>query len=173
LLYNSQINKIFLFLYCLFALFYFSSCGFNPLYASNQFSDIRTSSSKIYIEPIKGKIGQHITNSLKERIGGSSDSKSSAYILKVVIFSEKLPVAFKLDRTITRFNFVLDANYTLYERKTSKTLTKGSIRSIAAYSIVLSEFANITAAKDAERRAATDMGQEIGNRISLFFKLSN
>lgn len=160
-------------MYCLFTLFYFSSCGFNPLYSSKEFSNIRTSSSKIYIEPIKGKVGQHITNSLKERIGGSSNSKSSAYILKVEIFSEKLPVAFKLDRTITRFNFVLDANYSLYERKIPEALTRGSIRSIAAYSIVFSEFANITAAKDAERRAAIDMGQEIGNRISLFFKPSN
>ena len=165
--------KFFLLASCFLAIIFSSSCGFKPLYDNKEISDSKFSATEIYVEPIKGRIGQHITNSLKERLGKFSNSESSISTLKIVISSEKLPVAFKLDKTITRFNFVLDANYTLYNKQTAEVLTRGSIRSIAAYSIVFSEFANITAAKDAERRAAIDIGQEIGNRISLFISPLN
>jgi len=51
-----------------------------------------------------------------------------------------------------------------------KILFEESVRTISAYNVVQSEFATLSAERDAEDRAARDMGREISTRLAIFFQ---
>ena len=155
--------------FILFALIISSNCGFTPLYseanvkASNQFT------SSLVITPIPERAGQVLTTELNKILNIPNKVISPLYTLDINIKVEKKPVAFKLDKTVTRFNVILNSSYTLSNNKTRDKLFNESIRSIAAYSVVLSEFANITAEKDAEIRVLKDTSRQIALRLATYF----
>ena len=149
-------------------LFLLCACGFHPLYQELANEAEQDISGAIYIAPVDGRVGQVVRNFLLEHLSKSSDLDNQGLVLTVNLDTKKLPVAFKSDRTVTRFNVVMEAIFSLVERDSGKKLAGGEVRSIAAYSVVLSEFANISAAQNAERRAALDISQEIARQVAIY-----
>lgn len=82
---------------------------------------------------------------------------------------QKEGLAFEKDESVTRINLTLSATYQLTEVATGNIVTAGSARSVAAFSVVRSEFANISAEADAERRAARAVGEDIWIRLGVYF----
>ena len=82
-------------------------------------------------------------------------------------------LAFEKDESVTRINLTLSASYQLTEIATGSILSAGATRSVAAFNVVQSEFANISAETDAERRAALSVGENIWIRLGVYFSKVN
>lgn len=53
--------------------------------------------------------------------------------------------------------------------RTGNTVHEGQSRSIASYNVVDSQFATLSAQRDAEERAAVELSEDIKLRLAIFF----
>lgn len=90
-------------------------------------------------------------------------------MLSVTLTQTKEGVAFQSDEQATRFNVSLEAQFVLREADGDAIVTQGNTRSVAAFNIVRSEFANITAEADAQRRASRQVADSIALRLGVHF----
>ncbi len=152
------------------ALVVLGACGFQALYGERGGRDqALVELASIFVQPIADRLGQVVRNELRDRLTPRGVPVSPRYRLAVVVTTRKEAVAFNDDESVTRFNFSLNARYVLSEDVSGQVIVAGSTRSVAAFNVVLSEFANIAAEKDAEARAARDTSEEIRTRIGVFF----
>ena len=114
------------------------------------------------------RVGQVLRNELLDRLNSAGEPVKPKYRLGVTVSERREGLAFQRDQTVTRYNLRLSAVYTLSDASTGQTLVRGQARAVAAYNVVQSEFANVVAERDAEVRAAREVGEEISIRIGVF-----
>ena len=147
-----------------------AACGFRPLYGPQAGYDQSLEElASVSIAPIPDRVGQILRNELRDRLTPRGVPRSPRYRLAVVMSQTKEGLAFEKDETVTRFNLTVRASYQLVEVETGTLLTSGATRSVAAFNVVLSEFANIAAEADAQTRAAKAVGEDIWIRLGVFF----
>lgn len=147
-----------------------TACGFRPLYGPQGGYDASLAElASVRILPIPDRIGQVLHNSLLDRLTPGGAPLNPRYRLGVSMVKQKEGLAFEKDESVTRINLTLSATYQLTEIATGNIVTAGSARSVAAFSVVRSEFANISAEADAERRAARAVGEDIWIRLGVYF----
>jgi hypothetical protein len=79
-------------------------------------------------------------------------------------------LAIQENTQITRYNYTLTARYELRDAVSNEVLDKGTARAIAAYNVVDSQFGTQSAERDAQERAAREVGEDIRLRIGLYFE---
>ncbi len=147
-----------------------AGCGFQPLYGERTGGEaLRQEIRAIAIPPVRDRIGQMVRNHLIDALTPQGQPGAPAYELVVAIERSKEGVAFQSDEQATRFNVTLDVAFVLTDRGSGSVLTRGTTRSVAAFNIVQSEFANIAAEADADRRAARQVADSIALRIGIYF----
>ena len=147
-----------------------TACGFQPLYGERTGGvPVRQAFNAISVAPIPDRVGQLVRNQLIDALSPLGSPRDPAYVLVVTLVQNKRGVAFKSDEQATRFNVTLEARFALREFGGGAILTYGSTRSVAAFNIVRSEFANITAELDAQRRAARQVADSIALRLGVHF----
>jgi len=148
-----------------------AGCGFQPLYGESSGGGATLQQARaVAIAPIPDRVGQMVRNHLIDALTPRGQPRTPVYELTVALEQTKEGVAFQSDEQATRFNVTLDATFVLREHGTGNVLTRGGTRSVAAYNIVQSEFANITAEADAIRRAARQVADSIALRLGVYFK---
>ncbi|PPR77578.1 MAG: hypothetical protein CFH01_01470 [Alphaproteobacteria bacterium MarineAlpha2_Bin1] len=162
---NTHKFKIFFSLFLVVSLV--SNCGFQPLYFVKDGVNLSSIESQIEVKNIDGRTGQILRNSLLEKFGSES-SNTKTLSLKITLTKSVVPLAFRRDKTVTRFNVIIDADYILKNLSNGKILTDGTSSSIASYSVVFSEFANLSAARDAEERAVIDISKNISRIVGFY-----
>lgn len=147
-----------------------AACGFQPMYGRQ---DGRRPGfdafSEVAIAPIPERVGQLIRNRLLDQVNPYGEPGAARYTLGVTFARNKVAVAVDRDQTITRYNMTLVASYVLTENASRTIVTRGSSRSVAAFNIVGSEFANIAAEHDAEERTAVSVADDIALRLGAYF----
>jgi len=93
---------------------------------------------------------------------------AATYRFAVSLRTSKEPLAIARDDTATRFNVSVEADYDLSLISTGETVLRGGARSIAAYDVVSSGYANTVAERDAELRAAREISDELKTRVAVF-----
>ena len=147
-----------------------SACGYQPLYGERSGGvPVRQAFSAISIAPIPDRVGQLVRNQLIDSLTPQGRPRDPVYILTVVLTQTKEGVALQSDEQATRFNVTLEARFALRESDGGAVVTQGNTRSVAAFNIVRSEFANITAEADAQRRAARQVADSIALRLGVHF----
>ncbi len=147
-----------------------TACGFRPLYGPQGGYDASLAElASVRVLPIPDRIGQVLHNSLLDRLTPRGAPLNPRYRLAVNMARQKEGLAFEKDESVTRFNLTVSASYQLTEIATGSVVTAGSTRSVAAFNVVQSEFANISAEADAERRAARAVGEDIWIRLGVYF----
>lgn len=142
-----------------------TACGFQPLYGERTGGvAVRQSFNTISIAPIPDRVGQLVRNQLIDALTPQGQPRDPAYVLAVTLTQTKQGVAFRSDEQVTRLNFTLEARFVLREFVGGAFVTQGNTRSVAAFNIVRSEFANIAAEADAQQRAA----RQVANSIALW-----
>ncbi len=147
-----------------------NGCGFKPLYwdkGSN--SHVSPEMSSIYIERLSGRIGQLVRNHLLDMVTPKGTPQTPKYRLSVKISETVTGLAIEQDDTVTRNNYALKANYFLKKPGSNEIIHKGHTRSIASYNIVESDFANLNALKNAEKRTARAVSEEIKTQLAIYF----
>jgi len=152
-----------------------AACGFQPLHGRQNDSAgadaaPMASLADIYIAPIPDRIGQEVRNGLLDRLNRLGQPAKPRFRLNVVLQSRKEGLAIRSDETVTRFNFRLGARFKLIDTQSGETLFSGRTVAISAYNIVRSSFANVTAEKDAQSRAAREVSEEIHAQITVYMK---
>ena len=147
-----------------------TACGFQPLYGKRTGDvPVRQLFNAISIAPIPDRVGQLVRNQLVDALTPLGQPRDPAYVLAVTLVQSKEGVAFQSDEKATRFNVTLEARFVLREFVGGAIVTQGNTRSVAAFNNVRSEFANITAELDAQRRAARQVADSIALRLGVHF----
>ena len=147
-----------------------AGCGFRPLYAERgDGSSTRLQLESIVIGPIPSRLGQILRNDLMDRLTPGGRPDVPRYRLDVELARFKEGLAIRKDEEITRSNLRLTATFTLNDLADGGTAFQGRSRSAASFNLVRSDFANLAAEQDAERRAAVEIGDQIMTRLSIFF----
>ena len=149
------------------------ACGFQPLHGRQGDAAGGTPAAQladVYISPIPNRIGQEVRNGLLDRLNTLGQPVGSQLRLDVKLTSRKEGLAIRSDETVTRFNFRLRALFRLIDTRSGQTIFSGRTVSISAYNIVRSSFANVTAEKDAQSRAAREVSEEIHTQIAVYLK---
>ena len=147
-----------------------SACGFQPLYGSaTRNADVQEKLAQMYIEPMPGRTGHILRNELLDFANPRGIPKEPTYRLKVTTVTRAEGLAIQSDDTKTRFNLTLTSKFSLVDIAAQEVLYTGSTQNIASYNVVQSEFANLSAAKNAEKRAALVAAKQINQQLSVYF----
>ncbi len=147
-----------------------AACGFQPLYGSQTRSaDVQEKLAQVYVEPIRGRTGQILRNELLDRANPRGIPATPAYRLKIQIEVLSEGLAIQNDDTKTRFNLTLNSKFSLTDVASRQVIYNGSTQNIASYNVVESEFANLSASNNAEKRAALVAAQQINQQLAVFF----
>ncbi len=148
-----------------------SACGFRPLYATGTTPDgMETYFSQVFVEPIPGRQGVHLRNQMMDALTPEGTPGSAAYKLSIKLEDVKEGLAIQSNTQITRYNYRLTAHYELRDTVSGEVLDKGLARAIAAYNVADSQFATQSAERDAQERAAREVGEDIRLRLGLYFE---
>jgi LPS-assembly lipoprotein len=147
-----------------------AACGFQPLYGSStQNAEVQNKLAGIYIPPVKGRTGQILRNELLDLTTPRGVPGQPVYTLNISLTESKAGLAIQDDDTITRFNLTLNTSFQLVESADGQKIYKGSTQNIASYNVVSSDFANLSAELNAEKRAALDSAKQIHQQLSVYF----
>lgn len=143
-----------------------SSCGFRPLYKIGGRSD-EAALATIEISGIKDVIGQQLRNRLIKKFSPRGRSKQTHYTLTVTVTESKAGLAIRKDETATRANLTISASFKLVALRGPRRRTfAGRTESINSYNVLTSNFATLSAERDARNRALITIAEEIRLRVA-------
>jgi LPS-assembly lipoprotein len=147
-----------------------AACGFQPLYGSRTpgAAPVQAELEDILIEPIAERTGQKLYNFLRDRLNPRGRPDQPRYVLSVKLTERQENLALATDKTPTRANLTLIANYTLRSRDREELLYEGRSRTTTSFDIVQSLFSSYTATEDARARGALTLSDDIRVRLALF-----
>lgn len=146
------------------------ACGFRPLLYRADGDNIRDELAAIRITGLGGRLGQHLEVALDENLNPTSRQVPSRYDLVVRLTNTNSALAIQLDNTITRYNLTLTAVFDLKDRADDAVVYGSTVQRVASYNVRRAPFATLTAQKDAERRAATEIADDIRTLLALHFQ---
>ncbi|MGI9499260.1 MAG: LPS assembly lipoprotein LptE [Geminicoccaceae bacterium] len=146
------------------------ACGFRPLLHQAQGESVRGHLAAVRVSGLGGRLGQHLGTALEDNLDPTSSGESARYDLAIRLRNKNSALAIQLDNTITRYNLTLTAGFVLTRMEDQKVLYRSSVRRVASYNLRRAPFATLTAQKDAERRAAKEIADDIRTLLALHFQ---
>ena len=154
--------------------FFVASCGFTPLYGTqNNDVNITSSLQSVRINPLEGRLGQLITNELIEDLYQTSGEQNTKYELFLDVSEEVNVYGFNQDRSTTRESYAQTINYRLVDIDTQEEVTSGVAIARTSYDVVQSDFSNFSAKQDAVERMVDEISQNITRKLAVFFRNSS
>lgn len=101
-------KKVRLFFYFI-VFFIFTSCGYEPIYSKNPNTNKELLS--ISVQNIKNRPGQILRNTLLNQLNPERERVITKYRLIVEIFESKSSLAYRRDKSATRTDLEVTANY--------------------------------------------------------------
>jgi LPS-assembly lipoprotein len=148
-----------------------ASCGLQPLYSGGSTGVVSTTLGSVSVEPIEGKAGWLMRNTLNDRLGKSDDA--ARYRLVVALDDQIEGFGVRADDTITRERRTLRARYQLIDNRTGTTLVDATAGSDAGIDVVSSEYATIAGENSALENLSQRVADQIVTRLSLYARQSN
>ena len=144
------------------ALAVLGACAIEPLYGSRSGSD----AAAIEIVPVKERVGHIVRNHLIDSLTPDGQPSHPDYRLTLSVEQSKTPLLIQLDDHATRFNLTLRAAFSLADRS-GAVVYRGRARATGSFNVVDSEFATVTAERDAADEAARVLSEEIRTLLLL------
>lgn len=148
-----------------------SACGFRPLYAENQNSTgVTNELGNIEVKGPESRVGRAIKYDLVDVLAaGHEVGSSAAYRLEFAPSVYEEDIAIQQDADVTRKNLVVVVPFKLIDTASDKLIFKSVSRSRTSYNRVSSEFANITASQDSEKRVSQAIADDMKQQLGIFF----
>lgn len=146
-----------------------AGCGFRPIYGS--FEDrqqVAGALNNVAIANIADREGQMLRNHLIDRMYHNGRPQNPSATLEIRLSSSEISMGIQKDATTARQEYNLSANYVLKDNN-GKELTKGIARSIVSYNKLDAQYGTLASKQNASDRAVKEVGEQIINRISLYF----
>lgn len=146
-------------------------CGFRPLYGENSVSNSTVGDlANVSVNSPENEIGRALRYDLLDVLNPDGNQPASPlYTLNLTPYSYSQDVAIQSNASVTRANVVLTVPFTLTSVETGKTVFASTARARTSYNRVESEFANLTAGQDAQKRIAKVVVDDIKLQLSVFF----
>ncbi len=122
----------------------------------------------VEIAQIPDRQGQKLRNFLVDHMHGSGTA-GSRWRLTVSLTATTASQGIRKDDTATRAQLRMIAAYQLTDNTTGVIVDSGTSRSLVNYNILESQYGTLVNDRDAEDRALRDVGQDIVNRLALYF----
>jgi LPS-assembly lipoprotein len=153
-----------------------AACGFHPLYGTAN-PEVEPALASIKIVPMGpqrtdqdvARIGQELRNMLYTRLNPKGEPAQPKYVLDAKLGEAKESLAIQKTEVATRAILSIVANYRLTQAGTGEIVFQAESRSTASYDLVESEYANVVAAQDAERRVLQNISDDMTAQISFHF----
>ncbi|MDX1950181.1 MAG: hypothetical protein SFT90_06760 [Rickettsiales bacterium] len=149
-----------------------ASCGFEPLYENkNRGENSKSKCSNFKVkDPAISLPGKRMQYAIQDKLNQACINIDQSYFVDLNAVISEQAVAIQIDRQVTRFNVVLDGNYSLKNNETGKVLFDGRTRSVGGYDAVASEYGRYALKQDAKNKLAEEMAQDIAFKILYFLK---
>jgi LPS-assembly lipoprotein len=143
-----------------------SACGFTPMYGDG--APASRMAGRVEVGVLEGAPGFALRERLTGRLG---PAVAPTHRLEVALELTETGVALTQENFTTRFNVVGTADYRLVPLAGGPPVASGEVRAITGYSAPASEtasaFASLAAGRDAEKRLANDLADQILQRLAL------
>lgn len=150
-----------------------AACGFQPLYAERDGTSTAHELASVAVSPIDSRMGQLVYGGLIDELAPADNPQELRYRLDLKLHHVKEGQAFEEDAAVTRFSIRLTSKYDLVETATGRTVFSGSSHAMAAYNVVINQYATLTAERNAEKRAARELTENMKLQLSLYFNNVN
>jgi LPS-assembly lipoprotein len=145
-------------------------CGFEPLYGKQEDGPgVTAELAQVYVMPIPNRLGQILYNYLRDRVVPYGQPGDPKYVLAVALGQNFSSAAIRPDATASRLNVTMQAFYYLYDAQTRKLLTQGVAQSMGAYNVRAEPYPTLVSRQDVESRISRDLGDEVRNRLAIYF----
>ena len=151
------------------AAFLLLSCGFRPLYGPPGSDSAAVELAAIEIGLVSQRLDQILRNDLIERLTPFGEPAQPRYDLVIQSRKSSSALAIQSNRTITRYNLVVNASFVLRDRVNGQPLFRGSAGAVGSYDAVRSDFATLTAEQDSARRTVREVAEDIRAQLGAFF----
>jgi LPS-assembly lipoprotein len=147
-----------------------SACGFQPIYGSwSHNPETNRAMNNVQIANIPDREGQELRNHLIDRMYLNGRPAQPTTRLEISLIASDVNLGLQVNGTTTRQEHSLTANYVLRDIASNKQLLKGTARSIVSYDELAGQYATLATKLNAADRALTEVGEQIVNRLSLYF----
>lgn len=166
---NATVNRL-LRLACLTgALAALGACGFHPIYAPREGSVfVDKALNNVAIANIPDRQGQMLRNHLMDRMYFSGRPTKPQAELTVTLRSTETDLGVQKDATTARRQLNMWAQYRL-KAIAGDELLKGSAHSSVSFSKMDAQYGTLAAEQNAYDRAIHEVGEQIVNRLSLYY----
>ncbi len=137
------------------------ACGFTPIFGRGTAAESLI--GKIALGPVEDRMGFEFHEQLENRLGRASEP---LFQLDVVISVGSEGLAITQDNSITRYNLTAEADFSLTRIADGKLVLTDIVRSFTAYSATATAFATHVSERDANRRLAVALADQIATRIA-------
>ncbi len=146
-----------------------AGCGFQPLHrtsggAAGSDGSAATLGS-VRIVPIANRSGQQLHNLLLDRMTPRGAPAVPLYVLAVKLAERRREISLRSDETPTRVTLTLTASFALSPVGEARVFRSGAV-SANGYNVLQSDFATLSAERDARRRALNMLSEEITLRVA-------
>jgi LPS-assembly lipoprotein len=147
-----------------------AGCGFTPLYADRAGSNVAADLSMLDVKAPNNTLGRELKYNLLDILSSSGNPPANApWVVELAPSFYEEDVAIESDAEVTRKNVVLVVPFRLVDTETGKPVLRSTARARSSYDRVDSEFANIVAAEDAQKRVAKVVADDIKLQLGIHF----
>lgn len=144
-----------------------AGCQFRPLYGTASPSgSVQADLSSIYVKESQKRVTQLVRNRLISTMSPPGSEAPAQYRLELSTDREIRNVFVRSNTDVDRLNYKLSVDYNLYRAGTNQLVHQGSALSEVSYDRVTSEFANVRALENAQKRAARQAADDIRTDIA-------
>ncbi|RMD88444.1 MAG: hypothetical protein D6807_05770 [Alphaproteobacteria bacterium] len=151
-------------------------CGFSPLYApvgtgrAPAGSDVPQALATVEVASAPDRVAQELRNHLIAMLSPHGYPATPRYRLEYDLDEQVEGFAFRSDRSVTRERLRLHARYRLRDLATDRWVIEDETDAASSYDVVQSDFANISAQRDARSRASAMLAQRIAAHLARHFR---
>lgn len=138
-----------------------AACGFTPIYGRG--SAAEALHGKIALGPVDSRLTFEFNEQLENRLGRA---EAPIFQLDVTLSVSSKGLAITQDNAITRYNLTAEASFTLTRITDDMVVLQDRLRAFTAYSATASAYATHVSERDANRRLAVSLADQIATRIA-------
>jgi LPS-assembly lipoprotein len=147
-----------------------AACGFRPLYAERSPLDYDPALATIEVRPAPDRIGQILTQSLREQLNPRGAHLPPRYVLTLALSVARSDLGIRRDNTSSRGELSFNVSLTLNATGGGGVVYQDSIRTITAFNLPDDAYAATVAEQNAREAAADELGREIAERLTVFVR---
>ncbi len=147
-----------------------SACGFSPIYGAHDGDNppVAESLGKVAIANIPDRNGQILRNHLIDRMYFKGRPTQPTARLEISLRSTETDLGIRKDATASRRQLNMWADFVLRDNN-GKQLLKGLAHSAASFGKLSAQYGTLASQENATDRALQEVGEQIVNRVSLYY----